>query len=318
MPRLTSSALRDLAKIRAKLRRGLGALLPKHARWAIRRRLNAIFTARFHGKPGAAFQVRKFDGGAEFVVNNVSVLIPEPFSVDSTQWLLGHPEDVIELQVFLRVAKVVDGMMLDVGAHVGMFAVLFCKVCDHDVVAFDPHPAAVGRVQRLANLNGIQPNRIQVMETAIGNSIGTQNMHLDETTGFAQVQMYTYSHARSNAVVKASMTTIDKVRSTIDKVGLIKIDVEGFENEVLKGARKTLSRDRPVISLELHDDYLQERHVASRALLDALVEKGYFLMRLNGQVIEAAASFTFIPRAHLLAIPREQCENYRSIILTKP
>jgi FkbM family methyltransferase len=258
----------------AKLRHYVGALLPERFRRATRRRLDAISTARFHGRPGPGFQFRTFDESLEFLIDDVRLVLPQRF--DSSQWLLSHPEDVLELQVFLRVAKQADGLMFDVGANIGMFAVLFCKVCRYDAIAFEPNPSASGIIQCISTLNEIRPTRIRLVQEAVGSEIGIRNMHLDDDTGFIQVQKYTSSRARSAASIRTPITTIDKIRSEIEtKVAVLKIDVEGFEDEVLKGAQETLARDRPVISLELHSDYLRERGMSSRALVANLLEHGY-------------------------------------------
>lgn len=298
--------------MRAILRCCVGRLFP---RGPVKKAIRGRLSAGFHGKPGRDFEFKTFDKGSGFLVSDTPVIFPTPYS---NKWLLDHPEDILELQVFSRVAREADGALFDIGAHIGTFAVLFCKLSRHDAATFEPHPDASDKIHRVAALNDVHPNRIRVLQAAVGSEVGMTNMHLDEISGFAQVQKYDSSRARADASIDVPLTTVDKTRSELGvKVGLLKIDVEGFEDEVLKGAGETIARDRPVISLELHSDYLRERGSDSRAIVAELLEKGYSLMRLNGRPVKTGTVFTFVSRAHLLAVPQEDRLRYQRILAGK-
>ena len=70
-------------------------------------------------------------------------------------------------------------------------------------------------------------------------------------------------------------TTLDSMN--LDNVSVIKIDVEGAEFSVMRGAEKTLSRDKPIIYLELHSNCPIE-------ILDLIQDLGYSYATNNGSV----------------------------------
>ena len=55
----------------------------------------------------------------------------------------------------------------------------------------------------------------------------------------------------------------------------VKIDVEGFEEEVVRGAKEMLLRHRPVVFLELHGDIISDRGRSAATVLDLLADAGY-------------------------------------------
>lgn len=288
-------------------RRHFGRLFPKHLRPAIKSWLFSLESRRFHGRPHARLAFADSGETATLSINRSSAVLAQPFAGIATGWLREHPEDLLELESFLKLAGKADGVMFDVGAHVGIFATLFCRTSTHDAICFEPVPASQKWIEHTAELNGLQ-SRIRVVAAAVGNVVGTTTLHLDATTGFAQAQKYESTPAWSRDSIVVPTTTVDAARNELKKkIGLLKIDVEGFEAEVLDGATHTLRTDQPVVAMEIHNDYLTERGVSLSGMLSSLEEHGYSLMRLNGRRISArVAARTFLPRGHLLAVPTTQ------------
>jgi FkbM family methyltransferase len=244
----------------------------------------------------------------EIYLNELKLTMPQPFANRAGDWLHNHPEDVRELEVFTKLAREADGVMLDAGAHVGAFAVLFCRLCAHDAVAVEPVAESQRMIRRTAELNNVATTRIHIVDMALGNEAGLMELHIDDATGFAQVQGYADSPGKDETTLTVKISTIDALRATLsERIALLKIDVEGFEAEVLEGGRRTIEQDRPLILLELHHAYLAARGINLRDALEKVSDKSYSLMRLNGRTATAAAiARTILARTHLLAVPSER------------
>ena len=163
-----------------------------------------------------------------------------------------------------------SGLILDVGAHDGLLTIPFARLPGARVMAFEPLPSAYAR---LATACADLPN-VELRREALGAAPGRLMLSVPVVDGEPAEQ---WASLAKDYGAFASVTTeahpVEVI--TIDSLGRsdfthMKVDAEGFEQEVLEGARATLRRCRPVLSLEL-----EERHRAGAtrdvpALLAAL------------------------------------------------
>jgi FkbM family methyltransferase len=138
---------------------------------------------------------------------------------------------------------------VDVGANKGDFALLAAeRMGDRGrVLAFEPEPANCGWIRRSVELNGYRS--VQVHQLALGEAEGSISLHLSEVSGHHSiVPGRDDSLGRS---IEVPVTTLDSVvRATGNpRVDLIKIDVEGADLAVLRGARRTLVENADVVVL---------------------------------------------------------------------
>jgi len=84
--------------------------------------------------------------------------------------------------------------------------------------------------------------------------------------------------------VEIQMTTLD---DECERLGIypdvLKIDIEGYEYEALRGATELLKSARPVICLELHLDLLEQRGINPKLICDQLTSNGYGFFSCLGQ-----------------------------------
>jgi FkbM family methyltransferase len=135
------------------------------------------------------------------------------------------------------------GLALDVGAHIGLWAVQLAPVFDH-VHCFEPHPDSLAAL--LENIAGLEDDArkgVMVTGCAVGNLCGP--VYLDG------LELAFGAHIAPPDVlgaVEVKMLTLDSM--DFNGVDFIKIDVEGFETFVVEGGEETIRRDRPVIVIE--------------------------------------------------------------------
>ena len=140
--------------------------------------------------------------------------------------------------------------MVDVGANVGTYSLLATTVEDVTAVAFEPSSLTYGRAVQNVALNGLQ-DRISVRQEAVGSASGDAVL----SVGLGPCNKVL---GPAGGVVEAGervpMVTLDEVFAEgARRVGLVKIDVEGGEIDVLEGARGVVGRDRPALILEVND-----------------------------------------------------------------
>ncbi len=175
------------------------------------------------------------------------------------------------------------GSILDIGAHDGLLTLPFARLPGARVLAFEPLPAAFARLRAgvVAAFGGIPPH-VALRAEALGAAPGSLTLSVPVLDGVAQEQWASmakdYGGFASVAVQRHAVEVI-----TLDSLGLadlthVKLDAEGFEQEVLEGGRATLARCRPVLSLEVEERHRPGSTRDVPALLDALgYETRFFL-----------------------------------------
>jgi len=178
------------------------------------------------------------------------------------------------------------GMVIfDVGAHVGLFTLLLARWAGPTGRIFAFEPAAVTRLALMDHLalNDLA-DRVCVCPLAISDREGKAFLY-----AIANSPENTLSamHGRLPRAQGApiTVTTIDAFCETrFLAPALIKMDIEGYEIHALRGARRTLSRQRPIIVVELHPMNWPEIGVSANEVVQLLGEVNYRLRPLDGQV----------------------------------
>jgi FkbM family methyltransferase len=163
------------------------------------------------------------------------------------------------------------GSLVDVGAHDGLLAIPLSRLPGAHVLAFEPLPAAFSRLSAAcAGLASLRP-----MPQALSDAPGRLTLSVPVVEGVRQEQWASLvkSFEGFGRHVAAEQVQVPVV--TLDSFGLrdltaMKIDAEGAEYEVLRGARETLLRCRPVLTLELEERHRTGSTWAVPAFLDAL------------------------------------------------
>lgn len=157
--------------------------------------------------------------------------------------------EFVDMRFVLDTLKPGD-LFVDIGANVGSYTVLASKVCGAYTIAVEPDPETVRSLQRNIELNGII-DTVHVVEAALGARDGT----ISFTVGLDTVNRV--AQDSDNNVRDVLVRTLDDVLG--DQVPrVIKIDVEGFEAEVFKGAKAVLADPRleAIITETLNRDVL--------------------------------------------------------------
>ncbi len=125
-------------------------------------------------------------------------------------------------------------LFLDIGANVGSYTVLASAVCGARTLAFEPDPDTAARLARNINANGIGA-QVTVIEAALGAEDG----EISFTAGLDTVNQVAAS-SQAGRTRTVALRCLDGVAGAADAV-LMKLDVEGYEAQVLAGAEAVLA-----------------------------------------------------------------------------
>lgn len=154
----------------------------------------------------------------------------------------------------------------DIGAHIGYHALCFERLTGPDgrVHVFEPNPQNLERMDMIRRRNGVE-ERIVRHPVALAERSGEGEFNfstnIDNQTSSGGYLEGSHPPSDQSVYARAGFTRSVVPISTMDEIandhpparlGLIKIDVEGAEHEVLRGGRATIARHRPVLLIEIH------------------------------------------------------------------
>lgn len=201
--------------------------------------------------------------------------------------------------------------VIDVGANLGFFSRRFARwvVDGGRVVAIEPEPENCQRLQRALVAQGVN-HVVDVVEAVAAESTGTRMLEINPD--------HPGDHRIGKHGLEVAAVTLDSLVAERGwpKISLIKIDVQGAEQAVLEGARRTLQRSRPALFVEIDDDALRRMGASAESLLSWLMEEGYAPHRLERSGI--APVMTVREVLDYLGKRRSYCDLLFLSVVTKP
>lgn len=240
--------------------------LPIKGRWRIAARLNRLFAA----------ERTTFDlAGVGRVTLDLGIEMQQHI-----YWAGLSRDDT----AILRLARAVlprDGVFLDVGANVGLhtLAVAAHVAEGGAVVAFEPHP-----INHQLLVHNLEQNHLR---HALAENLGLAES-VATLTGNACPAGGNWSLAsRGDYRFEVRLLPLDTYLRDhpLPRIDLMKIDVEGAEVRVLRGARQTIERFRPLIVFEVCPAWLAKMQTSAAELFAELVGHGYSIHPLPGRQI---------------------------------
>ena len=177
---------------------------------------------------------------------NLAITLPD----DKLLWTGTWEKEIADL---IAQSVPIGSIALDVGAHRGFFGGVMALNGARQVWAFEPNPGNVAALNGLLELNPELP--IEVLPVAVTDHDGTAMFDLmpEDTMGKLSGSEFQYG-VDSEAKFKVEVRSLDSLLAERNwqGVGIIKIDVEGAELSVLKGATTLLTTWQPLLVIEIH------------------------------------------------------------------
>ena len=184
-----------------------------------------------------------------------------------------------ELPLQEALAKAVTpGMtVFDIGANAGFFSLIAARLAGPPgkCVAFDPLPENVASVREQLALNRFAHG--EVVEGAVGGRNGRASIsfHLSNNS-----MAHLGTAGSGETTIEVELVTVDEAVRRFGRPHVVKVDVEGAELEVLRGAKGLLAESPPTWILEVHDP-------GQSGELRAALGPGYEWFTLAGERIPA-------------------------------
>lgn len=199
-------------------------------------------------------------------------------------WWLANTGASPEDEFIEAICEILDdrpkGTAVDVGANFGCWTLALAKHA-HAVVAIEPQACCRDLLVKSLVLNSIR--NVKMIYAAAGSEAGTisiPSLDIDQASNFGGVSVAVPHHEQPSApLCDVAMVRLDDVLRG-EPVSFIKIDVEGYEANVIDGARATIERCKPVLFIEM--DHALTDAVALRETIEAM---GYATEKRGGNFL---------------------------------
>lgn len=174
------------------------------------------------------------------------------FNMSSDDTYLDHIGDEFEPShvEMLRTLISPHDVVLDIGANIGCTALLFAQLSTQ-VIAFEPGVGTCRFLRHNVEAAGFQ--NVKIENIGLGSEDATLSLVASPTNragAFISNFDAPAGHPSESVTIERGDYYVE--RNQIKRVDYIKIDTEGFEQDVIEGLRSTLLRDRPVVTMELN------------------------------------------------------------------
>lgn len=161
----------------------------------------------------------------------------------------------IEISEHLQQMTRQGSIALDIGAHRGFFAGIMALAGAEKVYCFEPLPENLEKLHALCELN--PQLAIDILPVALAEENGTAEFIVDfrYQNAMGKLSSSTFKpKAKNFEKLTVNVRSLDSLNDeqALGDIGLIKIDVEGAEIAVLRGAEAVLSRFKPSLMIEIH------------------------------------------------------------------
>lgn len=164
------------------------------------------------------------------------------------------PYEVYEWEAVTAFGKS-GNTFLDIGANVGILSIAMSRIAGEGgkVVACEPNPGVYSLLCETVILNSC--HNITPLQILLDDEIGFSDLHVSPV-GTLGVRSSVANADPGAKTISLPSLTIDFLTDGIGETNYMKIDVEGTELRILRGAQETLKRDRPLVQVEVHGQFL--------------------------------------------------------------
>lgn len=213
-----------------------------------------------------------------------SVITPALWRKQMANYLTSGVDFVPEIKLIEPICRhLKKGVILDVGANTGLYVLLLRAYSSLPIIAYEPDPFLFKLLSETVRYNGIK--NIDTKNLACADvrdeltfAMGINSSVVADTAGATRHQITGENNwdrealvsQAGNAIIKVPTVTLDEDLADLPSVAMIKMDCEGYEYHILKGAKKLIERHHPYLFIELHPTMLGDFQHSPEDVIDFL------------------------------------------------
>jgi FkbM family methyltransferase len=160
----------------------------------------------------------------------------------------GYEYEKLETEL---ISKLKPKVFIDVGAHIGYYTMLVHKLGAEKIIPIEPDPRVFRILNRSIEANKLD-NIITINRAAYDKSNVKLELHLSTKSGLSSIFSSHLTKTRCGTITIKTITLDEVYRSlNLDKIDVVKIDVEGAESYVLSAANDIINGFRPLFLVEI-------------------------------------------------------------------
>jgi FkbM family methyltransferase len=191
------------------------------------------------------------------------------------------PYEQFQAQILFTLGKSVDNF-LDIGANMGFYSLALAKINPTlNVQSFEPQPRIYSYFATNVSLNELE-SQIKIYNYGLGSKEDNLKMYIPAFTGSGGgsfANLHTEEGAAEEVLVP--VYSLDTLIPTDSNVDLIKIDVEGFEFEVVQGGIELIQSNKPTIVIELLRKWMKPFGKQPQDVINLLKPLGYEVLSIG-------------------------------------
>ncbi len=198
-----------------------------------------------------------------------------------------------------------DSVVVEIGAHIGSLTMVFSKLAK-TVYAFEPTKESFDLLNKNISLNeckNVISKQVGVGDKIESTKIGWIGNNNSGATilegGMVTNEVLSSAENGSTNSIETKIDLINLDVLTLDRLDYLKIDVEGYEEKVIKGGLNTIKKFKPIIVMECMDDYSKKEPISKLNLENkykSLLDLGYTYKILGKGNIDKNWDVLFIPK----------------------
>lgn len=191
---------------------------------------------------------------ARIMRKGLSPLVPNKVKLPFQYWLTAFEIPIDGELRYLHQIVEENGVAIDAGANIGLYSYKMSKLFSK-VYAFEINE------ELTKDLAAYNPGNIEIINKGLSSKEGSAILYIPvlnglQLTGWASLLPNNCPDTQEHIRKQVKICTLDLFH--LEKVSLIKIDVEGHELEVLKGAIQTLTKNRPIVFIEIQQQNINQ------------------------------------------------------------